>query len=150
MIARLIRISILNARKGGSTPRGSFFLLNDSWRRFKLNSGDLERQEVPGIYKVNYWVSTNKVLTDVEIGVENQRDEKLKEEEFIKKFKEKFKLDGDLGIIFTDGSKQLGNISTGVGIVISVRKLRMLIHRYQMFRFYRGTNGSREGTRFYY
>lgn len=42
----------------------------------------------------------------------------MKEDEFLKKFKEKFKFSDDCGIIFTDGSRQTGNISTGVGFTV--------------------------------
>lgn len=42
----------------------------------------------------------------------------MKEEEFLLKFKEKFKLNGNFRAIFTDGFKQVGNRSTGIGMVI--------------------------------
>lgn len=58
----------------------------------------------------------HRIETNVEIGENMPRDTMLKE--FLKKFKEKFKLNKETGIIFTDGPRQIGNISTGLDFVI--------------------------------
>lgn len=109
---------ILESRNYGAAPRSSFHMLSDSWKKFRQDANDLKRQDEPGIYGMDYWINTCEIQTDLEIGENCQKKGTLKEEEFIRKFKEKYKLRDNCGIVFTDGSKQTGRISTGVGIVV--------------------------------
>lgn len=115
---KLNRLLILESRKIGAAPRATFDMLGYSWMKFKQDMNDLERLDEPGIYGMSYWINTFECQTDLEIGKECPKKGALKEEEFIKKFKEKYKLRDNCRIVFSDGSKQAGNISTGIGIVI--------------------------------
>lgn len=54
MISRMNRLSILESRKRGFSRGNSKFLLRESWRRFKEKAGDLQSQNKPAIYAVNY------------------------------------------------------------------------------------------------
>lgn len=54
MISRMNRLSILESRKRGFSRGNSKFLLRESWRRFKKKTGDLQSQDKPAIYAVNY------------------------------------------------------------------------------------------------
>lgn len=47
----------------------------------------------------------------------------MKDEELIKSFKENYKLEEDCDIIYTGGSKQKNNISTGISIVIEGKEI---------------------------
>lgn len=42
----------------------------------------------------------------------------MKDEVFIRRFKEKYKLENNLGIIYTDASKIKHKESTGIGLVV--------------------------------
>lgn len=87
--AKMNRMEILNRRKGKAIPKRSSFMLMESWRSFKINK-QLEKKSQPGvyIYRINYWINTNRITTDIEIGKERQEKKKIKDEELIKKFKE--------------------------------------------------------------
>lgn len=67
-------------------------------------------------------------MTDIEIGKERQdnekmKDQKMKDQELINKFKEKYQMDDDCKVIFTDGSKQNNNLSAGIRIVIEGKEI---------------------------
>lgn len=119
IIAKMSRLDILYARKGNAGPRGSYFTLVESSRSFKIDKGSLEINKQPGIYKTSYWINTNKVDTEIEIGKERQLTLEMKDDEFIKRLKEKYKLNEACGVIFTDASKIKDNENTRIGIVIA-------------------------------
>lgn len=60
---------------------------------------------------------TNVTMVDLEIG-EVRKNKKMKDEELMDKYREKYKLEDTYQIIFTDGSRQEGKKSTGIGIVL--------------------------------
>lgn len=113
-------------------------MMNESWKKFKEIANDLESQDEPAIYEMNYWVNTREVQTDLEIGENCTKKGDLKEEEFIKKFKKKFKINHICGIVFTDGYKQTDKISTGIGLVIQGEEVG---HRCSLLHLYGGTDG---------
>lgn len=92
--------------------------MKDTWSAFKIEAGDLESLAKPAIYEKNYWIITRHVRTEVEIDQNCSPDGDLKEEEFLLKYKEKFKLSNRYRAIFTDGSKREGGICTGVGFIV--------------------------------
>lgn len=97
---------------------GSNFLLLDSWREFSREKGDLEKIETPSIYRLPYRTLSRAVIIDIELGRERKDCEDMKEEEFLKKFKEKFKLRDSTKIMYTDASKSDESVSVGVAVVV--------------------------------
>lgn len=73
------RLSILESRKHGAVSRKSISMMNESWKKFKEVANDLESQNEPAIYEMNYWVNTREVQTDVEIGENCAKEGELKE-----------------------------------------------------------------------
>lgn len=112
------RLCILANRDRGANRRASLSLMRESWEQFRNSAGDLESRDEPAIYEKDFWTVTRDVQTDIEIGRGCAAEGPLKEEEFLLKFKEKFKLNDNFRAIFTDGFKQVGNRSTGIGMVI--------------------------------
>ncbi|KAK0174469.1 hypothetical protein PV327_010235 [Microctonus hyperodae] len=70
--------------------------------------------------KPNIWKPAEKVLTDIKTGRSFQRGQS--EEKLYEKFKAKHKLDNEVIIIFSDGSKTDGNPSTGAAVYIENTK----------------------------
>lgn len=93
-------------------------MLADSWAKFKLDIEALDRHDQPSVYSTDYWTNSYEILTEIDIGKKRKWVELMSDEEFIKRFKEKYKLKDNVGIIYTDASKIKENISTGIGIVI--------------------------------
>lgn len=58
-------------------------MLRDSWRSFKMNIKDLDIHEEPEIYRIIYWENTYRITTDLEIGIDSQKNKNLKEDKFI-------------------------------------------------------------------
>lgn len=62
----------------------------------------------------------------------------MKDEEFILRFKEKFKLEENLAVIFTDASKIENNPSAGIDIVISGKDEAFSLSRQPLLHIYGG------------
>lgn len=106
------------SRDSGTVGGGSLSVIKETWSEFKILSGDLESLEEPALYEKNYWIITRSVQTDLEISQNYAPEGQLKEEEFLLKFKEKFKLLNSFRAVFTDGSKKEGERCTGVGFCV--------------------------------
>lgn len=112
------RIDILYTRGNNVSSRATSFELVESWRKFKIDKDDVKTEEQPSIFKTDFWISTREVITEIEIGKEKQLIADMKNVEFIRRFKEKYKLEEDCGVIYTDASKIDNRRSVGIGIVI--------------------------------
>lgn len=75
--------------------RGVSFELLESWRKFKKDKNELETEQLPSIFKTDYWTITREIDTEIEIRKERQMAIGMKDEEFILRFKEKYKLEED-------------------------------------------------------
>lgn len=98
--------------------RGVSFELLESWRKFKKDKNELETEQLPSIFKTDYWTITREIDTEIEIRKERQIAIGMKDEEFILRFKEKYKLEEDCRIIFTNTSKIENKPSVGIGIAV--------------------------------
>lgn len=90
------------------------------------------------MYDNNYWTLTNKV--DIELKISKKRQSKdYNDGILINKFIEKYNLQNDVQIFYTDGSKHSDRLSTGIGIAIknSRNSLRCrLLNEYQSQMFH--------------
>lgn len=78
----------------------------------------MRRREKPLIYQRDYWNSTRKCRTDVEIGKERQVDTKIQDKKLEEKFLKKFLMKENTIVAYSDGSKEKEKRSVGVGMVI--------------------------------
>lgn len=53
--------------------RGVSFELLESWRKFKKDKNELETEQLPSIFKTDYWTITREIDTEIEIRKERQR-----------------------------------------------------------------------------
>lgn len=112
---RMIVVSNKNRQRN---PKGSFFLMRDSWFDFRKDRDQSERNKKPLIYEKDYWACTNKVLVDIEIGKERIGNRDMEDGELLDKYIEKYELSEDCVIVYTDGSKQKGKENVRIGIVV--------------------------------
>lgn len=118
LMNRMNRLCILDSRDRGTVGGGSLSVMKETWSAFKIDAGDLESSAEPVIYEKFFWIITRNVRTEIKIGQNCFPEGDLKEEEFLLKYKEKFKLQNSYRAIFTDGSRREGGISTGVGFIV--------------------------------
>lgn len=112
------RLKNIENRRNFGGHNGSNFLLIDSWREFIRDKKEIAKVDNPGMYKLDYKTMTRVINTDLDIGVYRKENKEMKDEEYIRRYKEKYKLCENTRIIFTDASKSEDNISVGVAIVI--------------------------------
>lgn len=90
----------------------------DSWREFIKDKEDISKVYIPGIYKVDYHIMIRAIMIDLDIGIHRKDNKEMKDEKFIRKYKEKYKLSDNTRVVYTDASKSLEGHSVGIAIVI--------------------------------
>lgn len=98
--ARMNRLNNLENRKNQGGSNGSNFLLVDSWREFVKDKEEIAKVDIPGVYKLDYRVMTRAVITELDIGIEKKDNKEMKDEEFIRKYKEKYKVSNNAKVMF--------------------------------------------------
>lgn len=89
----------------------------ESWKDLKKYKSEIETHKVWEIYNYDYQDLIKEIYIDIEIGKERKEIE-INDTELLEKYKEKFKLDNDYVIIYTDGLVTKTRINTGIGIAM--------------------------------
>lgn len=118
MEGKMNRLEIIDCRYRHVRPAGTINIFIESWRDSRSYKKQIEKCGMIDIYGGNYWAMTNVTMVDLEIG-EVRKNKKMKDEELMDKYREKYKLEDTNQIIFTDGSRQEGKKNTGIGIVLN-------------------------------
>lgn len=111
------RVSRLESRDRLIAPRYGLDVFLRSYRELLKYKGEYEVGTGYELWDKDYWTLTRKVVGDLDIGKEWEhregRDEKLEG-----LFKEKYQMDTDTIVIYTDASKQRAGKSVGVGVIV--------------------------------
>lgn len=83
------RLEILSNRNRFVIPKGTFFLMKDSWSDFRKERQILERNKKSGIYEKGYWVNTKEIIVDIEIGKDRIGRKDIEDSELVEKYVEK-------------------------------------------------------------
>lgn len=123
---KMNRLDILMCRNRFILPKGSIFMMWDTWRESKKYRDVLERKDKSSIFQKNYQINSSSYNIDLEIGKERAGDRKMKDSELVQQFCDKYELSEFCNIIYTDRSKQKENRSVGVGIVIELQEAQSI------------------------
>lgn len=118
----LNRLEILECRNNLNNPNGNRSVITESWRQVKKWKEDIDQTDGFTVHNKDYWVLTKQNLVNLEIG-KNRKKEKISDQELLEEFRQEYKLREDFLVIYTDGSKQEGKKSTGVGIAIEGKEV---------------------------
>lgn len=87
---------------------------------------------------------------DVDIG-KVRKEQYIEDSKLMERFKQKYELSENFQIVFTDGSFQEKNRSTGVGIVLDEIRYRILYeYRQKMLNLYSGSINYRKSYELYF
>lgn len=110
------RLEMLDGRFRHVRSAGNINVFIESWRDTRCYKKQIDKCGTLDVYGGKYWAMTNAVTVDMDIG-EERKTVNLKDSELMNRYREKYMLEEDYQIIFTDGSgwrKEYGNrYSTG-------------------------------------
>lgn len=116
IIERVKRMYELSSKdKGKNKIRGCNSLV-EAWEVVKRFEKEMENKENLDIYNISYWIMTNKIRVEIEIGKERQK-KGCRDGDLLNKFIQKYMNKDYINIIYTDGSKKENSNSVGVAIV---------------------------------
>lgn len=96
--------------------KGYLNIFVESWREMIKYKQDIENNNNKGVSESVYEVLIERLKIELEIG-KGRKEKKINDNELLKHFKEKYDLDEEYEVIYTDGSFKKGRKSTGIGTV---------------------------------
>lgn len=111
------KLNRLECRDRFTAPRYRSDVFSRSYRELLKYKGEFEVGTGYDLWDKDYWTLTRKVVGDLDIGKEWEHREG-RDDELEGRFKEKYQMDTDTLVIYTDASKQSTGKSVGVGVIV--------------------------------
>lgn len=102
----------MEVKKNMLTPWRSYTVLTDALLKCVKHGGILNKFDRCPIFNVDYWDATNPLVLDLEIGIEYE-SLRLQKKSIVDSYRKKYQLDKQSYVIYTDGSRTKGSLSTG-------------------------------------
>lgn len=114
---RIEKLTQVSGRHRFKNKRKGLEILIKSWKEIYKKRENMKHNKNLEIYNIDYWTLTDKLMIDINIGRERKKYA-CKDIELYGKLIEKYDLERDINIIFTDEYKQEGKQSVRIRIVI--------------------------------
>lgn len=117
VIESIMRYEEIVRRNRFVNPRNNNSIMVNAWTEVYRNRKEMARHENFDVFNTDYWCIIDEIEADVKIGNCKKNQENMEDSELLGKFIDEFRLEKNVEIFYTDGSKQENRNSVGVGIV---------------------------------
>lgn len=117
IVERIRSYEELVRRQRFINPRSNNCILVNAWTEVYRNRNEMTRYDSYEIFDINYWCLIDVIETDIEVGTLKKKRGNITDGELLEIFINKFNLENNVEIFYTDGSKQEDRNSVGIRIV---------------------------------